>query len=631
MNSLTQNLHTILSGLMTLFTLLSALSCSGQASPPNILWITCEDIGPAWGCYGDDQAATPHIDQIAQQGFIFRQAFSNAPICAPARSTLITGLYASSLGTQHLRSEIPVPADLKTLPELLKRGDYFTTNNAKTDYNFSAEGRWDENGREAHWRNRTPGQPFFSVFNFGITHEGHANRFQKTDVADLEELHDPARMTLPPYWPQTDTFKNILAHQYDLITVFDREVKKLMDQLAEDGLRENTIIFIFSDHGFGLPRGKRWLYDSGLRVPFVLFLPQKYRVKYPRLNTHEIHDLVAFVDFAPTVLDLAGIEIPAVMQGKSFVNRKVPPKSTIFGYRDRADDVYDMSRSIYDGQYMYIRNFMPHKPYIREAVIFNKDKRSYDELWRLKATGDLNPEVRKMFSPKDPEELYDLQADPHQQRNLIHEANRPDVVSSLGQKLKSLMLSTYDTGLLNEAEMLRRSGSQSVFEMMRSPKGPALDAVWEAANLVGKGEVTQVRRSLSHDESAVRYWALMAIDAMVPPPANLKARLDACLKDPSLTNRLLAAEILVKNFGDKKALELLAEALQTEKGPSLLQAAISVREIGEQAQPLLGIISDKVYPRISGEIWGRYRSWMYPMFIGMALDQIYVNCGETLE
>lgn len=228
-----------------------------QSEPPNILWISAEDISPAWGCYGDKQATTPYIDQLAGQGYVFTQAFSNSPICSPARSTLITGIYATSLGTQNLRSEIPIPEELKILPELMIAEGYYTTNNTKTDYNFNSEGRWDENGNAAHWRNKPDGKPFFSVFNFGITHEGHANTYNPEDTKSLEQKHNTEDMILPPYFPDTKEFRKILANQYDLITVFDQEVGKLINQLKEDNLYDNTIIFVFSDHGYGLPRYKR--------------------------------------------------------------------------------------------------------------------------------------------------------------------------------------------------------------------------------------------------------------------------------------------------------------------------------------------------------------------------------------
>lgn len=616
---------------VTYISFLSLLFTACNPKPvdsPNILWITCEDISPAWGCYGDEQATTPNIDGIASKGHVFTQAFSNAPICAPARSTLITGIYATSLGTQNLRSEIPVPDDLKILPELLKQKGYFTTNNAKTDYNFSAEGRWDESSRSAHWRNRNGDRPFFSVFNFGITHEGHANSNKEEDTRSLDVLHDPNRMNLPPYLPETEEFRKIMAHQYDLITVFDQEVGKLLNQLEEDGLRENTLVFIFSDHGYGLPRHKRWLYHTGLQVPFVLYIPDQYK-KHLRSLEPEVDDLVAFVDFAPTVLDVVGIDRPMQMEGQSFLNRSSRDKKYIFGFRDRADDVYDMSRSVYDGRYLYIRHFMPHRPYIDNAVIFNKGKRSFEELFRLRDLDKLSVEALKLFAPKPAEELYDLQKDPAELINIIHDDKSEQTVTLLRAKMRDHMLETFDTGLLNEGDMMERAGNTSVYAMMRGVHGPDLVATLESANQVNMVQkLDQVTPYLQHEDAAVRFWALTALDAHDGEIKEIERHAVPHLTDPSQPNQVLAAEILLKRGEYPDAIVTLSDALDKEPGPMLLQTAISLRQIGARAKPLAAKIENEVYPKIEGDVWGKYKSWIYPMFIGMALDQTLENCAQ---
>jgi N-sulfoglucosamine sulfohydrolase len=615
--------------MITIILVVFLSACSGQKPrQPNILWITCEDISPAWGCYGDKAAATPNIDKLAGQGYVFIHAFSNAPISAPARSTLITGMYATSLGTQNLRSEITVPEEIQTLPELMSNKGYYTTNNFKTDYNFSPEGMWDENGTEAHWRNKPDNKPFFSVFNFMITHEGHANEFNEEDTRTLNQLHDPDSMDLPPYYPDTEEFHKIMAHQYDLISVFDQEVGKLVNQLKEDGLYENTIIFIFSDHGFGLPRYKRWLYDTGIHVPFVMFVPEKFKNKVANLRDVLVNQKVGFVDFAPTVLNLAGAEIPEIMEGKNFLGKNAIAKDYIFGYRDRADDAYDMSRSVYDGQYIYIRNYMPQKPYIQNALIFNEDKSSYKELLRLKTLGELPEETMKMFLPKPPEKLYDLVDDPHELNNLINDPAYKKIVSGLHEKLKEHMVKTHDTGLMNEGDMMLRAGDGSIYEMAHDSGKFDPVSVLEAAELAGKiSDIKELGRYLQHDDPAVRFWALNAIETCNGDIRAIKDELLELLDDNSVPNKALAAEILINRFSEMKGLTALEDALRVENEVVLLQVAISVRNIGDKAIPLIPVIKNEVYPRISGDIWGRYRSWSYPMFIGMALDQTLINCG----
>ncbi|MDX1284385.1 MAG: sulfatase, partial [Draconibacterium sp.] len=302
-----------------------------EETRPNIVWINCEDTGPDWGCYGLDYATTPNIDKLAEDGIVFNKAYATAPICAPARSCLITGLYATSLGTQHLRCEVDRPDFIKTLPEILSQQGYFTTNQAKTDYNFDPEGVWNYWQNElSPWRKRKGKQPFFSMFVFGMTHEGSANRSEKWEenTRDLpkELFHDPTKVPVPPHYPDTPEIRKIWSHYHDNITVFDRKVGEIVQNLKDDNLLDNTIIFVFSDHGAGLPRHKRWLNVTGLHVPLVVYVPEKFK-HMSRVSLGEKNDeLVSFVDFAPTVLSMAGAEIPKTMEGQPFMGRRIAPE-----------------------------------------------------------------------------------------------------------------------------------------------------------------------------------------------------------------------------------------------------------------------------------------------------------------
>ena len=617
-------------------TALVAVSCGHndkETGPPNILWITHEDLSPMYGCYGDDYASTPNIDRLAESGYVFTNAFSNAPICAPARSTLITGMYATSIGTQHLRSEIPVPSSMKILPELLREAGYYTTNNAKTDYNFDPSGRWDENSSKAHWRDRPEGKPFFSVFNFGITHEGNTNSLRSEDTEELEALHDPDEARLPPYLPDSPKMRKIWAHMYDLASVFDLRVAGLLDQLEEDGLRENTVIFIFSDHGSGLPGHKRWLKNAGLQVPFVLYIPEKHKYLAEDLTTPETGRMVGFVDFAPTVLTLAGVGIPEMMEGRAFVGSNSKPNEYIHGYRDRADDCYDMARSVYDGRYLYVRHFMPQMPYFQNAVIFNKGG-SYEEINRLRDQGKLPEGTERMFERKPAEQLFDLESDPREQNNLVDDEELGDLVETLRGQMTSWMMDHYDTGLFNEGEMMVRSSDKgtSVYEMARAYSRDDFSEILKAARMVGKvDDPADLIPFLESDDSAVRYWALVALDAFEGDLDAVESRLTGLLGDSSCSVAGKAAEIKVKRYDDPEALKVLEEILRHEYEPEVLQAAISVRHLGRKAEPLIPVIQNEIMPAYSGDIWGRYKSWSYPMFIGMALDQTQINCGIEIS
>ena len=598
-----------------------------NASKPNILWISHEDLGPIYGCFGDDYAHTPAIDGLAAKSIKFTQTFSNAPICAPARSTLITGMYAVSLGTQHLRSDIPVPQSMKTLPEVMQEAGYFTSNNVKTDYNFSHEGRWNESSREAHWRNRPEGMPFFSVFNFMITHEGPTNALRKSDTATLEEFHDPSQAVLPPHLPDSPKMREIWAHMYDLLSVFDQQVKDLLGQLEEDGLLDETIIFVFSDHGHGLPGYKRWLDNAGLQVPLVLHVPKKYEHLVENIQDMESDRLVSFVDFAPTVIRMAGAEIPEMMEGVDFLAKD--KKEFVFGYRDRADDCYEVARSVYDGRYLYIRHFMPQLPYFQNALIFNKGG-SYAEINRLKEAGELPEAAQKMYAAKPVEMLYDLENDPLEQNNLVALPQMKKLVDQLAGELDEWMVRHRDTGLLTEGIMMQEAGQSmsSVYETSRAYPTESFREILSVAKMVGK--ITDLSSAISYlgsELEAVRFWGLIGIDAYEGNIDEVKPNIAELLYDSSPAVAIKAAEILIKSEDNEAAYKVLRKMLFLEDEVQVLQAAISVRLLGTKAEPLISTITKEIFPKYSGEIWGRYKSWSYPMFIGMALDQAQINCG----
>ncbi|WP_146948529.1 sulfatase family protein [Cyclobacterium qasimii] len=613
-----------------LFLLLSCMACKNspkEVDKPNILWISHEDLGPIYGCYGDEYANTPTIDQLAANSIKFTQVYSNAPICAPARSTLITGMYAVSLGTQHLRSAIPVPEQLKILPEVLREAGYYTSNNVKTDYNFSHEGRWDESSKEAHWRNRPEGKPFFSVFNFMITHEGPTNALRPEDTSSLPTHHDPAKAVLPPHLPDSPKMREIWAHMYDLLEVFDGQVKDLLSQLEEDGLLEETIVFVFADHGHGMPGHKRWLDNAGLQVPFILHVPDKYQHLVEGISGATSDRLVSFVDFAPTTLALAGVNIPEMMEGRDFLSKE--ESKYVFGYRDRADDCYEVARSVYDGRYLYIRHFMPQLPYYQNALIFNKGG-SYTEMNRLRDAGELPDAAKKMFATKPVEILYDLQEDPLEQNNLASNPEFENKVAELAGELDEWMIQNRDTGLLTEGIMMQQANqsNSNVYEISRAYSTASFTEVLKVAKMVGK--ITQLSEVIPYLESeidAVRFWALIGIDAYEGDIGKLTVKIQEMLSDevPAVSSK--AAEILIKYEENQVAYKVLGELLLLEDEVQVLQAAISVRRLGAKAKPLIPIITKEILPKYSGEIWGRYKNWSYPMFIGMALDQAQLNCG----
>lgn len=396
---------------------------------PNILWITCEDMSADLGCYGDAYARSPNIDRFATEGVRFTRCFSHAGVCAPSRSGIITGMYPCSIGSHHMRSRITLPPDVKCFTEYLRSAGYYCTNNAKTDYNFETpKEAWDANSAKAHWRNRAKDQPFFAVFNLQVTHESQiraAEEVYQKNTARLtaEQRHDPAKAELPPYYPDTPAVRRDWARYHDNITAMDYQFADLLKELDDAGLADDTIVFFYSDHGRGLPRGKRWLYDSGTHVPLVVRWPEKLRAaatKSDVLKPGTVNEeLVAFVDLAPTVLSIAGVEIPNNLQGQAFLGAQQAekPREYVYGARDRMDERVDFIRSVRDKRYKYLRNYEWWKPYAQNINYMN-EMPTMKELRRLAAERKLTePQKPFMAATKPREELYDCEADPYELKN----------------------------------------------------------------------------------------------------------------------------------------------------------------------------------------------------------------------
>ena len=428
-----------------------------EVARPNILWITCEDISPDLGCYGDAYARTPNLDAFAKQGVRYTRVFSIAGVCAPSRSAIITGMYPTTIGTHHMRCKGVPPADVKCFPEYLRAAGYYCKNNVKTDYNFDAPiTAWDESSRKAHWRNRRPGQPFFAVFNLTVTHESQIRCTPEEIARHMarvrpEDRHDPLEAVLPPYYPDTPIVRNDWARYCDLITAMDLQVADLLKQLDEDGLADSTIVFFYSDHGRGLPRAKRWLYDSGLHVPMIIRWPDGAQAG----TTSD--ELVSFVDLGPTVLSLAGVEVPAHMRGRPFLGKqKAEPREYVFAARDRMDETYDVIRAVRDKRYKYLRNFKPGRPYA-QYIDYMEKMPTMQELRRLNKAGELLGPQRLFFLPeKPPEELYDITVDPHEINNLAARPEHGEVLTRMRRVLADWMAETNDLGLIPEEELNER-------------------------------------------------------------------------------------------------------------------------------------------------------------------------------
>ncbi len=450
------------------------LSAQQPQKQPNILWISTEDMSPHLGCYGDKTAKTPNIDRLAAQGIRFTNVFTTAAISAPCRAGIITGMYQTTIGCMHMRTtsyrrsaDNPIeftavpPHYVKAFTEYMRVAGYYCTNNSKTDYQFAKDpvpaSIWDECSRNAHYRNRPDkNQPFFTVFNWLGTHES-----QNWDISRVKT--DPKTVKVPPYFPDNEIIRINLAKMYDNIARLDSVVGVILKELEAAGELQNTIIFFWGDHGDGLPRAKRWLYDSGLNIPLIIKFPDN-------TMAGTVDDrLISSIDFGPTVLSLAGIPVPAHMQGIPFLgNQSGKPRDAVYAARDRVDESYDMIRSVRTKDYLYIRNYYPNEPF-PIWVPYLSNMPIYKEMLRLDAEGKLTgPQKSWMAYSRPPEELYDVKADPFQINNLIGDPKLKSVLEDLRKRHEQWTLSTGDLGHMNEPEMIEQmwpGGKQPVTDI----------------------------------------------------------------------------------------------------------------------------------------------------------------------
>jgi len=523
-----------------------AVRSAEQGRRPNIVWISNEDMSPRLGAYGDPLARTPNLDRLAQGSITFTRAFTTAPVCAPSRAAIITGMYQTALGAQHMRTtedrvpELPgpylavPPFYVKAFPEYLRAAGYYTSNRAKTDYQFGVPFTiWDDLGPKAHWRNRGSNDvPFFSVFNLEVTHESRI--FPGSAERKKPLITDPSAVRVPPYYPDTPLVREDLARHYDNIAEMDRQVGEILAALEADGLAENTIVFYWSDHGDGLPRAKRSLYDSGLHVPLMI---RPSPALGPAITAGTRSDaLVSFIDLAPTVLALAGVDVPAHLQGRTLVGPgEAPQPEYVFAARDRMDIEYDMMRSARDGRFLYIRNFLPEVPYAG-FIPYRNQSVIMQELLRLHAQHALTGAAALwMRSSKPPEELYDTHADPHQVENLASDVSHGRTLERMRRAVTAWMEAVGDQGLINEPEMIARMWPGGVqpetalpyFVSRTSTEAPArglpLDS-GEFQEIVVYVPTQGASIGYTTEEGPTARWQLYSGPIRIQGPATLRAK-----------------------------------------------------------------------------------------------------------
>ena len=623
------------------FAALSA-TCTIQAKEqPNILWIITEDLSPLMGCFGDPCANTPFLDNLAKQSVVYTNVLTIAPISAPSRSCLVTGMYPNTLGTPHLRQDQTLPVWFRCFPQYLNDAGYYTSLRHKTDFNFPPQGIFTDLTSDGTnlWQKRKKEQPFFVYRNTGMTHEGFGNRTERYEEATArlpkERFCNPATVLLPPYYPETEEMRRIYAGYYDLAASFDLDVEDVFNQLREDHLLDNTIVFIFSDHGTGLPRYKRWLNITGVHIPLIVYIPEKYQHLSKNKPGEINHDLISTIDFAPTVLNLAGVKLPPHMQGQPFLGETVTPaRKYAFASRDRADDMFEVSRAVISDRYIYVRHFLPYLPYIQSGLIFNDRKTSYRELRRVH-TENPNATGSTLWKPKPCEELYDLSVDPLELNNVANNPTYGAIKEELKKVLHEHLLATRDAALLPEPEMMRRSAGRTTYEMVLD-KSYHLPEILKAAERVGFGTLDEFVAGLKHPDSGVRYWSIIGIRNLGSDGQRVLENLLPLLEDESPVCQMAAAEVIALQGLPGKALPVLLYWIEDKALWNKLYAA----RVLEQIAPLSYPLNDKIVEQINKLTKGvslsedgiserRYADPNLASFTGWALESALLKNGYT--
>lgn len=560
---------------------------SNKTEKPNILWLVVEDMSPFLSIYGNEYTKTPTLNAFAQESIIFTNAYSNGAQCSPARSTLISSIYAPMLATDWHRQKRAVPQEFY-FPKYLRDAGYYCTNNSKTDYNAKnvPKGIWNKTNKKATYLNREDkNQPFFAVFNYNGTHT-------KRVATRNTEKRNPRTIALdsvdlPPYLPDVPEIRDDIAWYYDSVNEMDFWVKEKLGELKASGEADNTIVFFYSDHGGCLPRGKAYLYDTGTRVPLIVHFPEKYKYLAGKKTTSINENLVGFVDFAPTVFNLLDIETPEFMMGQSFLGKNLPePKSEIFLYRANQEQSYIPSRALTDGRFKLIWNFNSAYP--------NGTRQSYQ--WQMPSyqgwdhaniKGGLNDLQKVFWQPTTALEFFDTESDPYEVKNLIDTIEHQDKISEMKQKLLSFMKDNKDLGLYPWS-MRKQKDSIPFYTYVKQTNQPVNDIIEVAAfsSTAKASDIDTLNDYLKSEEPEIRYWATVGILQLVERyliveiPDEIRTNFNNESENTEV--RLMSAEVLVKAKNDIDALHFVLDQVKQDH----FIAYATLQNLGKLVKPI---------------------------------------------
>jgi len=555
--------------LFLLVTWVGAMTLKGQ-DRPNILWLVSEDNGPYLGCYGDPLAQTPNLDRLAENGVRYTNAYATSPVCSAARSTLIHGAYGLKYGIHHHRSRHAVPADVKPYPIFFKEAGYYVTNNSKKDYNLIDDlDCWDESSRNAHYKNRNPGQPFFAIFNFTESHEsrtfpGDVANKRESGIYPAKSRIDPSAIHLPDYHPDLPAIRQEWADYYDAVTNMDTQVGKRLDELEQARLTDNTIIVYYSDHGGAMARGKRSIKDSGTRVPLIVYFPERWKHLAPASPGASCDRFVSFVDFPATILSVIGAEIPDQMDGVPFLGQHDKAhRDHVFLYRGRMDARYDMVRAVKKGAFRYIVNYTCYRPNGQPYNYADRARTTpaWREAWRQ---GECNEAQSQYWELKPGEELYRTDLDPDEVDNVIAQSDYEDELEELRRICHEEIIRNRDVGFIPESLYAYFAGDSTVYQFAQSD-AYHIERIKEVADRAIAGDPDNVRflkKRLDDKDPLVRYWAAIGAVVLKEKSRPMHRPLYHLLSDEFAEVRIAAAEALAYLGWEHKAVKQIRKELE---------------------------------------------------------------------
>tara|TARA_R110002049_G_scaffold305056_1_gene501038 strand:- start:89643 stop:91532 length:1890 start_codon:yes stop_codon:yes gene_type:complete len=559
---------------------------------PNILWLTCEDNNVNWvGCYGNPHADTPNIDALAKEGFQYMHCYANAPVCAPSRSTWITGVHALSMGTHPMRSRYEIPHDrIKYYPDLLKQAGYFVGNARKTDYNIGGRddsSAWDTNAVD--WEQLKSQQPFFMVINSTLSHESKA-------FGDVDNTtHRPEDVRLAKYHPDIPVIRKNYAHYHDQMKKMDATIGDALAKLEQMGMAKNTIVIHNSDHGGVIARSKRYLFNSGTHCPLIIRIPQQFSHLRPAEPGTKIDTLVSFIDMTKTWLNLCGAQTPDYLQGRVFLGPDAESRDYHVSFRSRMDERCDNVRAIRDRQFLYIRNYMPYAPWGQKLMY----------LWQMAATqawqkhhdeGKTDAITGRFFGTKPTEELYDTSVDPDNVNNLIDDPRYANDVARLRGALNAWQIKHFDSGLLPESEVVKRAEEYgaTIHDFVRDENAYPVQTYLDVSSLALEKDASNLAtlyKNLGDSDVGVRYWATVGCFLLQDSESLDLDRIRKSLDDTESDHvRAMAAWILYR-AGEKQVAQSTWNEMLADSSYASLKILNIIDWIGEGVAPYADAIA----------------------------------------